>query len=44
MPTMYKKGSDPIVVHESQIKTAEIRGWSLEKPKAAKPKKPTTEE
>tara|TARA_R110002051_G_scaffold255417_1_gene314527 strand:+ start:1588 stop:1737 length:150 start_codon:yes stop_codon:yes gene_type:complete len=30
MPKMYKKGSEAIVVHPSQIANAEVRGWSLE--------------
>jgi hypothetical protein len=33
MPKMYKNGSEPIVVHPSQIANAQVRGWSLdEKP------------
>jgi hypothetical protein len=28
---MYKKGSEPITVHDSQIENAKARGWSLEK-------------
>jgi len=42
MPTMYKKGSDPIVVHPSQVGNAEVRGWTLEKNPSADNKKPTT--
>ena len=40
MPKMYKKGSEAIVVHPSQIANAEVRGWSLKKPttKETKPK------
>ena len=37
MPTMYKKGSEAIVVHPSQVHNAEARGWSL-KEKATKTK------
>jgi len=32
MARMYKKGSDPIEVHDSQIENAIQRGWSLKKP------------
>jgi|TARA_R110002012_G_scaffold98074_3_gene235275 hypothetical protein len=33
MPKMYKKGSEPVVVHPSQVDNAKQRGWSLkEKP------------
>ena len=32
MPTMYKKGSEFIVVHPSQVGNAIERGWLLEKP------------
>tara|TARA_R100000541_G_scaffold15749_3_gene25165 strand:- start:334 stop:480 length:147 start_codon:yes stop_codon:yes gene_type:complete len=42
MPKMYKKGSDSIVVHPSQIENAEARGWTLEKKPSADNKKPTT--
>ena len=51
MPIMYKKGSEAIVVHPSQIANAEVRGWSLEeKPtekvteKETKPKQEHTDE
>jgi hypothetical protein len=31
MPKMFKQGSMPINVHQSQIVNAQVRGWSLEK-------------
>jgi hypothetical protein len=44
MPKMYKKGSEAVVVHPSQVHNAEARGWSL-KEKATKTKtKPKEEE
>jgi hypothetical protein len=41
MPKMYKKGSEAIVVHPSQVANAEVSGWSLKKPTKTetKPKK-----
>ena len=36
---MYKKGSEPIVVHPAQIVTAQIRGWSLDEDIPATKKK-----
>jgi|TARA_R110002110_G_scaffold376786_2_gene587170 hypothetical protein len=44
MPTMYKKGFDPIGVQKGQVGNAEIRGWSLDekdtkKETTTKPKK-----
>ena len=36
MPTMYKKGFDPIVVQKGQVGNAEMRGWSLDKKDAKK--------
>ena len=45
MPKMYKKGSEPIVVHPSQIENAKTRGWSLkEKPTSKTKTKPKEEE
>jgi len=38
MPIMYKKGSEAIVVHPSQVHNAEARGWSLKKPAETKHK------
>lgn len=39
MPKMYKKGSEAVVVHPSQVHNAEARGWSLkEKPTTTKSK------
>jgi hypothetical protein len=38
MPTMYKSGSEPIVVHPSQVSNAQVRGWSLDQ-KPAKQQK-----
>ena len=38
MPKMYKKGSEAIVVHPSQVHNAEARGWSLKKPTTTKTK------
>ena len=42
MPKMYKKGSEAVVVHPSQVHNAEARGWSLKNPdqetKKTKPK------
>jgi hypothetical protein len=35
MPLMYKK-KESITVHDSQVKNAEKRGWSLEKVTAKK--------
>ena len=32
MPKMYKKGSEAVVVHPSQVHNAEARGWSLKNP------------
>jgi len=48
MPKMYKKGSEAVVVHPSQIENAKTRGWSLENPdqetKKTKPKKTKVKE
>lgn len=33
---MYKKGSESIVVHPSQVDNAKIRGWALVQPATKK--------
>jgi len=43
MPKMYKKGSEAIVVHPSQIANAEVRGWSLKEKPTTKDTKPKQE-